>query len=125
MCIYMYTHMYIYIHKKYLKGPRCQLTVPCELRPCLPLPGSRPLFPSSSGIYPHWLLLALQHTSCSLLHVPLPPGWFFIHVFTNHFCHPTDLSLRVTLPRKPSQTTTPLPGAPKTGQTPLYSIFRD
>ena len=97
-CVYICIHICIYTYIKYLKDLDASQQCPVESDPvCL----SRLMSPLSFQlwIYPHWLLSALQHTSCSLLHVPLS-AWVVLHphFHQSFLAHPTDLSLRVTSP---------------------------
>ena len=124
-CIYICIHTSIYTYTQILEGLRCQPTVPCGVWPCLPLQSHVPSLPPA-------LSLSTLASLSSATHLMFPAACYSFclggssSIFSPIIsCSSYRPQFKSHLPRKPSQTTTPLPGPPKTGQTPLYSTFRD
>ena len=127
-CIYIYIciHTCIYTYIKILEGLRCQPTVPCGVWPCLSPQAHVP------SLLPALSLSTLASLS-SATHLMFPAACYSFCLGGSSSTFSPIISCssyrpqfnKSHFPRKPSQTTTPLPGPPKTGQTPLYSTFRD
>ena len=124
-CIYIRIHTCIYTYIQILEGLRCQPTVPCGVWPCLPLQSHVP------SLLPALSLSTLASLS-SATHLMFPAACYSFCLGGSSSIFPPIISCSSYRPqfkshllRKPSQNTTPLPGPPKTGQTPLYSTFGD
>ena len=125
-CVYICIHTCIYTYVKILEGLRCQPTMPCGVWPCLPLQAHVP------SLLPALSLSTLASLS-STTHLMFPAACcsFCLGGSSSMFSPIISCSSyrpqfnKSHLPRKPSQTTTPLPRPSKSGQTPLYSTFRD
>ena len=125
-CVYICIHTCIYTYVKILEGLRCQPTMPCGVWPCLPLQAHVP------SLLPALSLSTLASLS-STTHLMFPAACYSFCLGGSSSMFSPIISCssyrpqfnKSHLPRKPSQTTTPLPRPSKTGQTPLYSTFRD
>lgn len=123
-CVYIRIHTCIYTYIKYLKDPDASQQCPVESDPVCLSRLTRPLFPPALNLSTLASLSSATH-----LMFPAACSSFRLGGLSSTFssiisCSSYRPQFKSHLPGS-LQTTTPLPGAPKTGQIPLYSIFRD